>query len=313
MSEAGKGVAAMVAACLIWGLIPIYYKALAHVDAVEILAHRTVWSFVIFAGVLALQGQLRALWTARGAVGRIALGAVLISLNWFLFILSVQWGRVVESALGYYIFPLVAVLIGRVVLGEVLSRAQWVAVALAGGAVLVLTFGLGIAPWIALILGGSFGLYGLVKKQLSVGPVVSVTGEVLVLTPLALVVLGGIHGQGGGVFGTGARDSLLLVFSGVTTALPLILFSYATRRVNLSTIGILQYINPTGQFLCAVILFAEPFTGWHMVAFAMIWTGLAIYSVAAVTGERAARRVESVASGSAATDTRSRSEASAKP
>lgn len=316
VSEAGKGVAAMLAACLIWGTAPLYYKLLVHIDAPEILAHRTVWSFILFALLIAAQRRARALGAALSSPRQVAvvtLAALLISTNWLVFILSVQWGRVVQAALGYYIFPLVAVMLGALVLRERLSITQWIAVAMACGAVALLTWGVGVTPWVALILSFSFGFYSLVKKQLDVGPVVSVTAEVAVLAPFGLAYLLWLEYQGAGVFGTDAFDTAMLVFSGVLTALPLILFSFAARRVTLSTVGVLQYINPTGQFLCAVVIFGEPFTSWHLAAFGLIWVGLAIYSFSALGQSRASRRLAIAAEGSGATVISSDSEASAKP
>ncbi|MBU2982706.1 EamA family transporter RarD [Lentibacter algarum] len=283
----------MAVACLVWGFSALYYKALAHIPPLEILAHRTLWSFVIFAGLLAVQGRLAAL---KGAVNTpraafiIGLAALMISVNWFSFIFSIQVGRATEAALGYYIFPLVAVLLGRIVFGERLGVVQWLAVALATGAVSLLTYGLGVAPWISLIVAFTFGLYGVVKKQLDIGPVVSVTAEVGMLVPVALVVLAVVHMRGQGHFGSAAWESGMLVFAGLLTALPLMLFSYATKRLQLSTVGLLQYINPSAQFFCAVVVFGEPFSGWHQLAFAMIWAGLLLYSLAALLQDRAARR-----------------------
>ncbi len=283
----------MVAACLIWGFSALYYKALAHIPPIEILAHRTFWSFVIFAGLLLAQGRIGALKTAlkdTKAVLTIAVAALMISVNWFSFIFSIQVGRATEAALGYYIFPLVAVLIGRFALGEMLSRVQVLAVALATLAVSLLTYGLGVAPWIAIVVSVTFGVYGLVKKRLDVGPVVSVTAEVGLLVPVALGVLAYVHSQGQGHFGMAVWDSGMLVFSGVLTATPLMLFSYATKRLRLSTVGLLQYINPTAQFFCAVVVFGEPFGLWHKLAFGLIWAGLALYSLSSLAQERASRR-----------------------
>ncbi|MDR9485698.1 MULTISPECIES: EamA family transporter RarD [Sediminimonas] len=301
MNEAAKGVAAMVAACTIWGLSPLYYKMLAHIPPIEILAHRTLWSMLFFAGVLLLQSRLGELRRALGGVRAaviIGFAALMISTNWFIFIMSIQIGKATEASMGYYLFPLVAVVIGMVAFGEKLGRAQAVAVALAAMAVALLTYGLGVAPWIALILSISFGMYGLVKKYISVGPVVSVTGEVLLLSPIALLVLWIVHtgGDGGGAFGASVSDSALLAFSGPLTGTPLILFSYATRRVRMATVGLVQYLNPTLQFFCAVIVFGEPFGTWHAAAFALIWTALAIYSFTALRAERAARRARASSS-----------------
>lgn len=284
MSEAAKGVIAMIAACTIWGLSGAFYKLLAHVPPIEVLSHRVLWSFVFFAGVLVAQGRLGALRAAlasRRNAAVLAVATAMISLNWFLFITSVQIGRATEASLGYYIFPLLSVLLGWFAFGERLRPAQGAAIALAAAAVAVLTAGLGVAPWISLVLGASFAVYGAVKKRLDLGPVVSVTAEVLMLAPVALVV---ILAAGGAGFGAGVRDSLLLVLAGPLTGLPLILFSYAARRVALGTVGVLQYLNPTLQFCVAVWLFGEPFTPWHAAAFALIWTAVAIFSYAALQG-----------------------------
>ena len=305
MTEPARGVVAMVAACTIWGLSPIYYKLLVHVPAIEVLAHRTLWSVLFFAGVLLWQGRIGLLRRALGerrSVAVIATAAVTISVNWFVFITAIQIDRAVEASLGYYMFPLVAVLLGATVFRERLQAAQWTAVVLAVVAVTLLAAGLGVAPWISLVLAGSFGLYGLAKKGLPVGPVVSVTAEVLLLSPVALVVLWSFHAApGGGSFGSGARDSLLLAFSGILTATPLILFSYATRRVRLATVGLVQYLNPTLQFLVATLIFREAFSGWHAAAFGLIWTALAIYTLSAWRQDRAARRAASSSSTVSAT------------
>lgn len=301
MGEAQRGVMAMVGACLIWGLSPLYYKLLVHVPPLEVLSHRTLWSMVFFGIVLLFQGRMGQVLQLLGNVRRLALvvlAALSISANWFLFIYSIQVGRAVEASLGYYIFPLVAVLLGVVVFRERLSLAKISAVALAVVAVLVLTLGLGAPPWISLALAFSFGIYGVIKKGVSAGPVVSVTAEVLMLAPLALIWLWGVHFQGWqgltgrnlGVFGNNLRDSLLLLLSGPLTATPLILFSYASRRVALATIGLVQYLNPTLQFSVAVLIFAEPMTRWHAIAFPLIWLALAVYSLETLRQDRSARR-----------------------
>ncbi|MCM2561235.1 EamA family transporter RarD [Lutimaribacter sp. EGI FJ00015] len=293
-SEAGRGILAMVVACTVWGVAPLYYKLLAHIPPIEVLAHRTIWSVLFFALVLLVQGRLGQLRAALGDWRKIAVvmaAALLISTNWFVFITSVQIGRVTEASLGYYLFPLVAVALGRLVFGERLTVAQQLPVALAIFAVALLTWGLGVTPWIALILSGTFGLYGVVKKRLDVGPVVSVTAEVALLAPIALAVLGWFHTQAPDpAFGGDMVDAALLMFSGVLTGAPLILFSYAARRVRLGTIGLVQYLNPTLQFLVAVLIFNEPFNRWHGIAFGLIWAALAIYTVATWRQDRAARR-----------------------
>lgn len=316
MTDTRKGVLALIAACTVWGLSPLFYKALDSVAPHEVLAHRTVWSLVFFAAVLMLQGRLGLLWgamTTAHSVRVILTAALLISVNWFLFIWSIQVGRATESSMGYYIFPLVAVLLGRVFFGERLSPPQWLAIALAATAVVSLTIGLHILPWISLVLATTFGLYGLLKKRLDLGPVVSVTAEVLMLSPIAIVWLAHLHMGPGGVFGREALESALLVASGPMTALPLILFSYGARRLTMSTVGVVQYINPTLQFLCAVLILGEPFTAVHLIAFALIWTALAIYSSSAYTQDRARRRAVMVSEAEVAVSTNPSSDLSAKP
>jgi len=280
LRDAGKGVLALVMACTIWGLSPLFYALLSDVPPAEVLAHRTAWSLIVFAGMLALQGRLRevprALGSARGFLAVLAASAM-ISVNWFLFIFAIQAGRTVEASLGYYIFPLVAVLLGATVLREGLGRAQLLAVAIAAAAVITLTIGLGAAPWISLTLAVTFGIYGLLKRWVQAGPVVSVTAEVLILVPIATVYLIWL-GAEAGHFGHDIGTSLLLIASGPMTATPLILFSYATKRVAMATVGLVQYLNPTLQFGVAALILGEVVTPWHMIAFPMIWVALAIYS-----------------------------------
>jgi chloramphenicol-sensitive protein RarD len=296
MTDAGRGVLAMVAACTIWGLSPLYYKLLTHVPPLEVLSHRALWSLAFFGLVLVLQRRLveiPKLLSRPSRLGLVALASVMISTNWGLYIWSVQSDRVTEASLGYYIFPLVAVLFGAAIFGERLGAVRWAAVALAAGAVAVLWAGLGDLPWISLVLALTFGVYGVLKKKSEAGPVVSVTAEVLLLAPLAIGYL---------VFLLPVHEALdpvslgLLALSGPLTAGPLILMSYASRRVGLSTLGIIQYLNPTLQFLCAVAIFAEPITAWHMVAFPLIWAALAIYSTESLRQERSARRRDRQAS-----------------
>lgn len=297
MRDTQLGVMAMIAACVVWGLSGIYYKALSHVPPEQVLSHRVLWSFLFFAGVLLVQGRictLRAAFSDRRGALLLALSTAMISLNWFVFISSVQTGHATEASLGYYIFPLLSVLLGRLVFGERLARAQLLAVLLAAAAVAVLSFGLGAAPLIPLVLSVSFALYGVAKKRLSLGPVVSVTAEVLLVLPVALAVIWMTGGAG--FFGSPA-DAAMLAFSGILTGLPLILFSFAAKRVRLGTVGVLQYLNPTLQFLVAVLLFAEPFTLWHGAAFALIWSAVAVFSFSALRQERASRRAAMAATG----------------
>ncbi|WP_102223579.1 EamA family transporter RarD [Acidimangrovimonas sediminis] len=298
MNESLKGVLAMIAACAIWGLSSLYYKLLEQVPPLEVLSHRTLWSALFFGIVLAFQGRLGQVPALLGGrrVLLVTLAALCISANWFMFILSIQIGHAMQASLGYYIFPLVAVVLGIVAFGERPNAAQAVAVTLALLAVVVLTWGLGVTPWISLTIAVTFGFYGLLKKRLDAGPVVSVTAEVLVLSPIALVWLAGLQigawpGQPPAHFTlSDPRTAALLALSGILTGGPLVLFSYAARRVNMATVGLIQYVNPTLQFLIATFIFAEPFTPWHLAAFALIWAALVIYSVATVARDRAVRR-----------------------
>ena len=302
MSEWTKGFWAMIAVCVTWGLSPIFYHALAGVPVLEVLAHRTIWSLVFFLIVLGVQRRLSELARAITGpwAGRVAAAALLVSTNWGVFIWAVQTGHVVQSSLGYYIYPLIAVLLGVAIFRERLGRVQAFAVALTVLAVALLTWGLGVAPWISLSLAVTMGLYGVVKKSLPLGPVLSVAAEVALLTPVALAWLvaqgaGLVPGAAPLAFGSSPGLTLLLVLSGVITAIPLVLFSYAARRVEMTTMGLMFYLNPTLQFLCAVLVFGEAVTRWHMIAFAMIWTAIAIYSVASI---RQARRAAPLANGS---------------
>ncbi|WP_112873814.1 EamA family transporter RarD [Paracoccus endophyticus] len=296
MGKRMGGVWPLLGTYALWGVSPIFYHALADVPAAEVLAHRTIWSLVLFGAVLAAQGRLATLPRALASrhLGRIVLAALMISLNWGVFIWSVQNDHVMESSLGYYIFPLTAVVLGIVVFKERLHPEQRLAVILAALAVGLLTWGLGAAPWISLILAASMGVYGVVKKALPLDPVLSVTAEVAVLSPLALGWLVALHAgwlppaAGLGRVGEGMGVTTLLVLSGPMTAVPLMLFALGAQRANLATVGLIGYVNPTLQLVCAVALFGEPFTIWHGMAFAMIWTALALYS-AATWRQQAAR------------------------
>lgn len=289
MTSAFAGVLAMMTASTIWGLSSLFYKLLSPVPVLEVLAHRSLWSLVFFTVVLAIQGRgkdlLRAARPSRSLVPIIA-AALLISANWCGFIFSVQVGRALEASLGYYIFPLVAVALGVLVFKDSLAPLQKTAILIATAGVLLLCFGLGLTPWIALFLAGTFGLYGVVKKLSPLGPLISTAAEVLVLSPLVLTWLVGVHtaGWGGtpeqssGVFGQDLFLSVLLILSGPLTGLPLLLFSFASKRISMVSLGLIQYFNPTLQFLVAVLIFGEAFTLWHLGAFALIWTALSLYS-----------------------------------
>ena len=291
MSPSIRPIAALLAVCLMWGLSPLYFHLVAHIPPLEVLCYRTLWSLLLLAAVLAVQGRLgrlRAAVTSRATVGRVALAAALISVNWFAFIYTVSIGQVLEASLGYYIFPLVSVGLGLVFYREGLTPLQWAAVALAALAVVILTVGLGVAPWVALVLATSFGLYGMVKRGIDLGPVTSVTAEVLLLAPLALIWLASHSDTLGDGFSW--HDQGLLALAGPVTGVPLILFAYAARRLRMSTVGLTLYLNPTLQFLCAVLFFGNVVTRWHAIALPLIWLALALYTVSLARAESARRR-----------------------
>jgi len=281
--ETRAGVAFAGGAFLIWGITPVYWKLLKHVPALELLAHRIVWALVLVAAWMTLRRRwpdlLAAVRRPRTLAALLASTAC-IAVNWGLFIWAVNTDRVLSTSLGYYINPLVSVLLGLVVLRERLNRRQWLAVGLAAAAVAILTARVGHLPWISLALAFSFGFYGLLRKTVSADAVVGLTFEAAALTPLCLAFLGWRERLGVAAFGhQGLAVDLLLIAAGAVTAIPLLLFTLGARRLPLSTVGLLQYIAPTCTFLLAVFLYAEPFTPAHGVAFALIWAALAIYTL----------------------------------
>jgi len=275
------GVAAATAAYLIWGLFPLYFHALRGVPAGEVLAHRVAWSALFMAAlVTALRRWPSVLVQLRRprALATLGASAVFISTNWLVYIWAVQSGRVLEASLGYFITPLVSVLLGVAFLREPLSRRQVVAVALAAAGVLAMVLWVGKVPWVALTLAASFGLYGLLRKQLPVDAIAGLLAEVAVLAPLALAWLLWLGWRGEGHFTASPGVTALLTLTGVVTAVPLLLFASGVRRLTLATVGLLLYVNPTAQFALAVWRFGEPFTAAHAVAFGCIWASLALYS-----------------------------------
>lgn len=282
--ESLVGVGYGLAAFLFWGVAPIYFKLVAHVAPAEILAHRIAWSAVF---LVLLIGLLRR-W--RGVVAALAswrlflpllLSATILSANWFLYIVAVNSDQVLQASLGYYINPLVNVLLGMLFLKERLRPAQIVAVALAAIGVAVMVGVAGHIPWIALFLGFSFGFYGLIRKMVPVDAISGLSIEAMALTPFALGYIFWL-GNAGSFGAIDLATDLLLVAAGLITLLPLLWFNAAAKRLKLSTVGILQYVAPTGQFLLAVLLFGENFTAAHMITFGCIWAGLALYTVDAL-------------------------------
>jgi len=284
---------ATVCAFLIWGVFPIYWKALTQVPALQIMAHRLVWCFLLVATYLTLRRGVswwRPLLAQPRLLRLLSTSAVLIALNWWLYIWAVNHGHIVETSLGYFINPLVNVLLGVVVLKERLNRWQWLAVAVAASGVAWLTLQLGQPPWIALALAFSFGFYGLIRKVAVVESVPALGVESSVLFVPAVGYL--LWAQGNGVAGflhTGATIDILLVASGLVTALPLILFAYGAQRIPYSLVGILQYIAPSLQLACGVLLYGEPFSMVQAQGFACIWLALGIYATDGLLRWRRAR------------------------
>ncbi len=286
--DSPRGLAFALTAYFLWGALPLYMKALSHIPAVEVVAHRVVWSVPVALAVLLILGRtrdLRAALTQPRTLAMAALTAVLISVNWGTYVWAIGAGRALDTALGYYINPLFSVVLGAIVLKERLSGLQWAAVALAATAVGVLTYESGELPWPALVLTVSWGLYAFFRKTLPVGPNQGFTLEVLLLFPAALAYLGWVTLTGDGIFFTGTwTDTALLVGCGVVTAGPLMIYANGAKLLRLSTIGILQYIVPTLILLTAVFIFGEPFGPARAIAFPMIWAALALYTVSLVRG-----------------------------
>ena len=278
-----RGLAAAAAAFSIWGLFPVYLHALSGVSALQVIAHRIAWSCLFLMTWLLLRGQLGLLSVtlARPALlARLAVTATLISTNWLVYVWSVTHNHIVDTSLGYYINPLVNVLFGVLVLRERLNRAQWIAVALAALAVLYLALLAGRPPWIAGTLAVLFSLYGLLRKVITVDALPGLATETLLLMPLAVAYLAWCQWNGSGALTTHDPGvAALLVASGLITAIPLFLFAYGARALPYSTVGVLQYIAPTLQLVCGVVLFGEGFDGALAAGFVLIWVALLIYAV----------------------------------
>lgn len=284
-----KGILYAVGAYLIWGLFPLYWKQLETVPALQLIGHRIVWSFLLLILVIFATRQWKAFRaTFNFQTIRIYLiAAVLISVNWFTYVWAVNSGFVVETSLGYYINPLFSVLLGVIVFRERLRPVQWIPIALAAVGVLYLTITYGSLPWIALTLAFTFGLYGLVKKIAPLSSLYGLTLETGLLFVVAVAYLAYCEFTGQGAFlHSGAKANLMMVGAGLVTTIPLLLFAYAAQRVPLTTIGILQYINPTMQFLLGVLVYKEPFTHDRLIGFGMVWAGLILFWVEGMYARR---------------------------
>jgi chloramphenicol-sensitive protein RarD len=280
--DPNRGYLAAAAAFVIWGFFPLYFHVLQPVPALQVIAHRIVWSCVFVLGYMAFRGELesvRAALTNRGVAVRLAATATLISLNWLVYVWGVVHGHVVETSLGYFIGPLVNVLLGVMLLSERLTVTQWSAVALATLGVGYLSLAAGGLPWIALALAFSFASYGLLRKVVKVDSLPGLATETALLAPFAAAYLLWSESTGIGALGhSGPTIDTMLILSGPLTAIALFLFAYGTRRLPYSTVGLLQYIAPTLQFACGVFVLQEAFDRAHAIGFAMIWSALVIYA-----------------------------------
>lgn len=280
-------------AYMLWGFLPLYMKALAHIPPVEVIAHRVVWSVPIAVAVIAWLGRTADLKAALRSPRMLAMGALtaaLISVNWGIYVWAIGSGHALDAALGYYINPLFSIFLGAVLLGERMGRTQAVAIALAVVAVGILTWEAGRLPVVALGLTLTWGCYAYLKRRLPIGPNQGFTLEVLILLIPAVGYIGWLQAQGTGHFLEGVTwDNALLLGCGIVTAVPLMIYANGAKRLTLSTIAIMQYIAPTMIFLTAVFVFGEPFSGVKLVAFALIWTALVIYSLPLLAGRLRAR------------------------
>ncbi len=285
-----KGTLAALAAYVMWGFLPAYWKLLQSVPPIEILGHRIVWSLV--ACTLFLVATRRTAWIKRvishpAQLAPLVLTALVLGANWGIYIWAVNYGHIVESSLGYFINPLLNVLLGTVFLRERLRSWQWAAIGLAFAAVVYLTLSAGRPPWIALSLALTFGFYGLIRKTAVIDAVEGLTVEMVFLAVPAFAFLITSAGRGTGAFvAAGPATTLLLVFAGVVTALPMALFTIGARRVTLTTLGVLQYAAPSLQFLLGVFVYREDFQPSRLLGFSVIWLALILYTVEGIANQR---------------------------
>lgn len=286
INEEKLGIFYTAGAYILWGVLPIYWKMIQEIPAFEILAHRIVWSF-LFMGIVIMiarkqkefMRECRQIIKNKKQLIGITLASITISINWVTYILAVNTNHVVEASLGYYINPLVSILLGMIVLKEKFSKAQWLAFLLAALGVIYMTVNFGSVPWLALLLAFSFGSYGLLKKLVPLNAMFGLTIETLIVTPVALVFL---FQQQTGQWSTidfWSWTTAIVFGAGIVTAIPLLLFSAGAKRIPLSMVGFLQYFAPTIMLIIGIFLYDEPFTDVHAVSFTLIWAGLAVYTV----------------------------------
>jgi len=282
--EEKVGIIYITAAYILWGFLPIYWKLIDHVPADEILAHRIVWSFILMICiVLSLRKwppfvqECKRIFNNKKQLLIITSASIVISLNWLTYIWAVNSDYVIQTSLGYYINPLVSILLGMLVLKETLTKRQWFSFAIAGIGVLYLTFSFGVFPWVSLVLAFTFGLYGLLKKMVDISAMFGLTIETMIVTPIAAIYLLAFPAQTISVNSFSSGTGVLLIGAGVATAIPLLLFASGAKHIPLAMIGFLQYIVPTIMLVLGVFLFKETFSTAHFIAFALIWIALIIY------------------------------------
>jgi chloramphenicol-sensitive protein RarD len=281
--ENARGALAAAACYLFWGVVPLFWKRLSHLDSYEVIAHRGLWSLFVLLTLCALRGELQAVLAVvrepKQAL-RNFLTALLLTSNWLLYVIGVNSGRVIECSLGYFLVPLVNVAAGRFVLGERLRPAQGVAIALAALAVLAMVIEFGAVPWFALGLAATWGTYGLLRKRSKLGALAGLASETLLVAPIALAFLAVRFANGDGALSRGTSSDLVwLASTGVVTVIPLLWFGYGAQRIRMTTMGLLQYLSPSVQLALGVYVYGEPFPASRALCFAGIWAGLAIYTI----------------------------------
>lgn len=284
-----SGVTAALLAYGLWGLMPLYFRLMAPATAIEVVAHRIVWSLALLLLWLGLRGQLGPLWRRLDArlLARLALAALLVSINWLTYVWAVTHGRTLDASLGYFLLPLFNVALGVLLLGERLTRGEWIGVMLAALGVGYLALVSPRLPWVALVLAASFGVYGLVKKQTELPAAEGMALETGLIALPALAVLGWLATRGQLAFGqAGAGTDALLISTGLMTTVPLVAFAVAARRLTLAALGMLQYISPTLQFLLGVFVLHEPVDAQRLAGFAAVWLGLLVFSAGAYRRHR---------------------------